>query len=766
MFFPLCLAQSRIVLISLAVLSCGLVPGAAEAFSETPAPTPTPRYGCRYVVQPVDEAWMPVMGGVDALPGEFGACVPTMGSDLLLVIGFGTAEPPGPLIPYNQLSANLLLRWEAPILALEGEVVSAVHLEMDVEEMLDEDGLTFAGDWFDWSEDGCDESDHVNSIVSPSAIAASPFASVPMGQTQSWALLGIDEINFEEDVYLRLAANLDPNDLPTGYNGIGVAASSHPTLSGPRLVLTICDSGYPLPSPTPTPPPGCRHVSTSEGQEQIGTLEEWMTVAHSDDRYAPAPGFVGCIEGFEFNHPFENNGEVSLLLSSFVEELTPLNSSFYNSGALLAWDTTELGLEPNEVVVAAWLRARLRGAYSQGEKHLVGEWYDWPEPTPGCDESDHAPDAIVRSALSIAGNCGARCVIANMEQRPWYPFTSPGVDHAFQLDDPDEHINRGGLTYLRLHLPDEPGLALDIVNFAGTHRGTPTPGIGHGPGPQLDLLVCDENEIPELPTLVPFSTPTPTVFPTATPTIAPECTPIVLDTAEEAHMLMAGFPRSQIEFNFCEDGFNIDVPQLSIGSVYYPPFGFHDWITLLRWDTSQLEIPVGMEISRAGVEISGSVFSRGRKSIVADWYDWHQEPPTPGPATPTWTPTATVGSGTPTPTPLRCDSTDYDPEAIPDALSSLGTCGRNCIMKYMFPAFGTENPAYSTQFLELDNFAENISLTGDTYLRIFGKDETGFDPVINRDVFEVWSPSYVADPNDEFEPNWGPKLVVIVCRVD
>ena len=323
---------------------------------------------------------------------------------------------------------------------------------------------------------------------------------------------GVDELTPEEQALLDLidqaadSSTATPTLPPGPSDGtatpepspVGAAATATPTIAPtPTATATPLINATPTPTATPlptqTPPDGCQYVTLNTG-------EEWTTFAVGAE---PLPTFTQCVN---------DTGQQSLLVASFggVQGLVVANM-------LLGWDTSEL--PPGLVVANSWLRAFVQSATNTDQKGLSGDWYPWG---PGCDETDHTNDAPT-GALSTDGACGAGCDLSTLV---------PGQDNDFPLDDAPEHVDRDGMTYLRLHVATDQVTGLNAVQVANSSNDAG--------GPRLVVLLCaptptaSPTETPsEAPANTPADTPTDSPAPTPTPAPTPGDTPTAAPTPSD-----------------------------------------------------------------------------------------------------------------------------------------------------------------------------------------------------------------------------------------
>jgi hypothetical protein len=133
----------------------------------------------------------------------------------------------------------------------------------------------------------------------------------------------------------------------------------------------------------------------------------------------------------------------------------PKTRTYTVSDALLKWDTSSLGRSGLEVVSAVLIVVTDQQSCaadgmspSVDGKAIVGEWYDWDEPTPGCDASDYGAGAGVPAIAAM-------------------PIRSTGCYQVivFKLTNV-AGINPTGTTYLRLHItPDSAPTGTNIFDF-------------------------------------------------------------------------------------------------------------------------------------------------------------------------------------------------------------------------------------------------------------------------------------------------------------
>jgi glucose/arabinose dehydrogenase len=140
------------------------------------------------------------------------------------------SKTPYPYIPVR----TALLRFDTSSLPDDATVTSA-ELRLYATEKADSDGRSLRAEWYpagNWPIDAADWT----STDSGSAHAGTPLGSIIVGQENTFALSGLDNLNPGGASALRLHIS-GGAVAPTGANDLGLAAGEEPTLPAPRLIV-------------------------------------------------------------------------------------------------------------------------------------------------------------------------------------------------------------------------------------------------------------------------------------------------------------------------------------------------------------------------------------------------------------------------------------------------------------------------------------------------------------------------------------------------
>ncbi len=510
-----------------------ITPTITPTRTKTPTALSTAPPNCEYVVIPAHNESMALAGGAE-LPLSFATCQADFDDDGGLTIAAASVDPDS---DGNYLNAQTLIAWNTNGQIPADKIIVGAWLRARLLGVFAQGTKTLEGNWYDWANPNppptppaCDDSDYdPNAPANALSVAGAcgeqcylPDILLPMSPPDGYPFPGFDE-DFELD---NAASHIDPNG--TTYLRLHVADEPAVTFDGvlmrscradapgiddgncaadsggPRLVILACASApecgngtvetgescddsntnggdgcssschvefytpTPTESPTPTPtePSDCElHTFTSNGQ--------WVLAAISS---SPPPGFAGCAEHFD------DSGIPQLITGN---AWSPFEDDpqwrYQNFSTLIRWDTS--GLPTDKRLMRAWLRGRF--LFGTGHKSLAGDWHDWSEQgEPDFCESNYDPNAP-SNALSKTGACGSGCNLMQFSnEHPDYP----SYDKDFELDDIRDNINVAGSTYLRLHVPTEPNLILDVFAMAGSPDDPNDP--DSLPAPRLVVLMC------------------------------------------------------------------------------------------------------------------------------------------------------------------------------------------------------------------------------------------------------------------------------------